>query len=78
MTVHGFGVDAARTADAAQIGEEPLEAGLNRSSEFIRLFEAQTFKGELITAYCILRSARFEFFDQRVVSEEDDFDARVE
>jgi len=55
-----------------------LQARLIRSGEFIRLFEAQTFEGELrVTSYKLRES----FFDLRfclIIGEEDDFDTRVE
>ena len=78
MTIHGFGVDSARSADAAQVGEQPLQARLIGSGEFLRLFEAQTFEGELrVTSY----ELRESFFDLRfclIVGEEDDLDASAE
>ena len=65
--------DTARAADAAQVGEQPLQARLKRSGKFIRLFETQAFKDEvgLCEALCDLV---FGF----IVGEDDDFDTCIE
>ena len=73
MTVHGFGVDAPRAADAPQIGEQPLQAGLISSYEFIRFFKSQTLEGQAGTREA-LRDTVFGF----VVGEDEDFNARVQ
>ena len=71
MAVHGFGVDAARAADAAQVGEQPLPARADGVGVVVGFFQSQTFKGEAVlrVACCVLR-------DKRFVGEENDFDAR--
>ena len=49
VTVHGFGVDAARAADAAQIAKQPLPARADFFCVFIGLLQSQAFEGEAVT-----------------------------
>ena len=73
MAVHGFGVDAARAADAAQVGEQPLKSRLDFFCVVVRLFEAQTFEGE--TWACETLCNLFFGF---IVGEDNDLNARGE
>lgn len=50
VAIHGFGVDAVRTADAAQVAEQPLHSWLNFFCVVIGLLQAQSFEGEALTS----------------------------
>jgi hypothetical protein len=73
VAVHGFGIDTPRTAHASQVSEKPLNTRAERAGVFVRLREAQSFKGE--TRACkALRNAVFGF----VIGQDDNFNASLE
>lgn len=73
VTVHCLGVDAARAADAPQVGQQPLHARLDLFGVVVGLLEAQTFEGQ-----ARLAEARRDLVSGFVVGEDDNFNARLE
>ena len=72
VTVHGFGVDAPRAADAPQVGEQPLEARLEFARVGAGLFETQAFKYEARAGEALCNLV-FGF----IIREHDNFNALV-
>ncbi len=81
VAVHGFGVDAPRAADAAQVDEQPLQARFEFCRVVIGLLKAQAFEDESGTRASTLLSRTKTFCNLVfgfVISEHDDFNARIQ
>ena len=73
VAVHGFGVDAPRAADTAQVGQPPLHLWGDAAGIFFGLLEAQALNDQ-----ARLAEAGLDLFQQGIIGEQDDFHAGIQ